>query len=102
MASRLELQNELETLLGSDHVYFQPPASIKISYPCIIYNLSNIQTRRADNMPYNLDNAYEVTYIDKNPDNTLKTQMIEHFQKCRFNRFFTSDNLNHYVYNLYY
>ncbi len=102
MASRLELQNELETLLGSDHVYFQPPASIKISYPCIIYNLSNIQARRADNMPYNLDNAYEVTYIDKNPDNTLKTQMIEHFQKCRFNRFFTSDNLNHYVYNLYY
>ena len=102
MASRLELQNELETLLGSDHVYFQPPSSKRLVYPCIIYNLTNISDRRADNMAYNLNNSYEVTYIDKNPDNTFKTHMIEHFQKCRFNRFFTNDNLNHYVFILYY
>lgn len=102
MASRLELQSELEMLLGSDHVYFQPPASVRISYPCFIYNLSNIRDRRADDRAYNIDNEYEVTYIDKNPDNELKTQMIEHFQMCRFNRFFTNDNLNHYVFILYY
>ena len=102
MASRLELQNELETILGSDHVYFQPPASLRISYPCIIYHLSNIETRKADNKAYLFNNAYEVTYIDKNPDNTFKTLMLEHFEKCRFNRFFASDNLNHYVFILYY
>ena len=102
MASRLELHAELCKLLGSDHVYFQPPSSIRISYPCIIYNLANIQARRADNFAYNLDNGYEVTYIDKDPDNTFKTRMMEYFPKCRFNRFFTNDNLNHYVYTLYY
>lgn len=102
MASRLELHDELCELLGSSHVYFQPPSSVRIAYPCIIYNLSNIQVRRANNKAYNLDNAYEVTYIDKNPDNAIKTQMLEHFPKCRFNRFFTNDNLNHYVYILYY
>lgn len=102
MASRLELQNKLIELLGSDHVYFQPPSSIRLVYPCIIYNLSNIQSRKADNFSYNLDNAYEVTYIDKDPDNDFKTRMMEEFPKCRFNRFFTYDNLNHYVYSLYY
>ena len=102
MASRLELQSELEMLLGSDHVYFQPPSSVMIKYPCIIFNLSNVNDRRADNMAYHLNNCYEVTYIDKNPDNELKTEIIEHFQRCRFNRFFTNDNLNHYVYTLYY
>lgn len=102
MASRLELHNELCGLLGSDHVYFQPPSSVRLVYPCIIYHLSNIQDRRADDMAYTLTNAYEVMYIDKNPDNTMKTQMIEHFQKCRFNRFYTADNLNHYVFVLYY
>ena len=102
MASRLELQDEFETLLGSDHVYFQPPASVRIQYPCIIYSLTNINDRRADNMAYNLNNAYEVTYIDKNPDNNMKTQMIQHFQRCRFNRFYTYENLNHYVFILYY
>ncbi len=102
MASRLELHNELCGLLGSDHVYFQPPSSVRLVYPCIIYHLSNIQDRRADDMAYTLTNGYEVMYIDKNPDNTMKTQMIEHFQKCRFNRFYTADNLNHYVFVLYY
>lgn len=102
MASRLELHDELCELLGSDYVYFQPPSSIRLHYPCIIYNLTNIQDIRADDRAYLLTNAYEVTYIDKNPDNTMKTQMLEHFSKCRFNRFFTNDNLNHYVFILYY
>ena len=102
MASRLDLQNELENLIGSTRVYFQPPASITLHYPCIIYHLSNIRDRRADNKAYNLDNEYEVTYIDKNPDNDIKTRMIQEFPKCRFNRFFTNDNLNHYVFILYY
>lgn len=102
MASRLELHDELCELLGSSHVYFQPPSSVQIKYPCIIYNLSNIRVRRSDNRAYNLDNEYEITYIDKNPDNIIKTQMLKAFQKCRFNRFYTADNLNHYVYTLYY
>ena len=102
MASRLELQDEFETLLGSDHVYFQPPSSVRIKYPCIIYNLTNISDRRADNIAYNLNNEYEVIYIDKDPDNNIKTQMITHFPKCRFNRFYTAENLNHYVFILFY
>ena len=99
---RLELQKTLSELLGSNDVYFQPPASIRLKYPCIIYNLTNIEARRADNVAYNLDNGYEITYITKDPDDGFKEKLIKAFPKCRFNRFFTSDNLNHYVFILYY
>lgn len=99
---RLELQKTLCELLGSNDVYFQPPSSIRLKYPCIIYNLTNIEARRADNRAYNLDHGYELTYITKNPDDGFKELLIETFPKCRFNRFFTSDNLNHYVFILYY
>lgn len=98
----MELHAELCNLVGSDHVYFQPPSSIVLRYPCIIYNLTNIDAIRADDSAYILTDGYEVTYIDKNPDNNIKRRMLERFPKCRFNRFFTNDNLNHYVYTLYY
>lgn len=102
MESRLNLHNELCALLGSNNVYFQPPASIRLVYPCIIYNLSDIYVQRADNKAYQTESLYEVTYIDKNPDNTLKDRILDVFPKCRFNRHFTNDNLNHYVYMISY
>ena len=41
MASRLELQDTLETILESRNVYFNPPESIKMNYPAIIYKLDD-------------------------------------------------------------
>ena len=41
MASRLNLQDKLEEVLGSKQVYFQPPESLKLKYPCIVYSRSN-------------------------------------------------------------
>ena len=35
--TRLELQSVLEQTLGSRNVYFQPPASVKMKYPAIVY-----------------------------------------------------------------
>ena len=40
---RLILHDELITLLGSSNVYFQPPTSIKMNYPCIIYKLDDVE-----------------------------------------------------------
>lgn len=38
MGTRLELQSKLVELLGSKHVYYQPPESVKIEYPAIVYS----------------------------------------------------------------
>ena len=52
MANRLELQAIFEDLRGSQNVYFQPPESIKLKYPAIVYSRSDIQNEHADDSVY--------------------------------------------------
>ena len=100
MTSRLELQAMLENILESHYVYFQPPASVRMNYPAIVYELGGIDNSHANNLVYMQDKSYTITLIDKDPDNKI-VDKISHLPKCRFDRFFTSDNLNHYVFTLY-
>ena len=48
MASRLNLHNELIKMLGTNNVYYQPPESIKMKYPAIVYSKSNIRSTFAN------------------------------------------------------
>ena len=48
MRTRLELQSKLEELLGSRHVYYQAPESVKMEYPAIRYSRSDIDVDHAD------------------------------------------------------
>ena len=102
MASRLELHEELCTLLGSRNAYFQPPANIRMKYPAIRYKLSDIDKLSANNKAYRLVNGYEVTYIDENPDSDMSQKILEHFPMCSFDRWYAADNLNHWVFTIYY
>lgn len=101
MGSRLELQTMLENLLGSRNVYFQPPSSIKMSYPAIVYSLSGLNTKSADDIKYMMTNEYQLMYIDRSPDSDM-VQNIGSLPKCSFNQHFVSNNLNHYNYTIYY
>ena len=98
---RLELQTILEKLLGSRNVYFQPPSSIKMSYPAIVYELDDIDPTHADNMLYIHNNRYKVTVIDSNPDSDIPMK-VAGLPMCRFSTRYASDNLNHTVFNLYF
>lgn len=101
MAMRVDLQNVLEELLGSRNVYYQPPESIKMSYPAIVYSRKTIDNSYANNSVYKQNYAYEITVIDKNPDSEIVNK-ISKLPTCRFDRHFKSDNLNHDVFTLYY
>jgi len=100
MATRLELHQTLVNILGSKYCYYQPPETIKMRYPAIVYNLDSIEARYADNGRYMGLNRYTVTVIDKDPDSELPRRMIT-LPYCRFSRHFTSDNLHHFVFTLY-
>lgn len=102
MSSRVELQAELEALLGSRNVYFQPPESLKISHPAIIYERTGIDYSRADNDIYRGTTKYSVSYISKNPDDELVGEFCKHFRFCRHDRHYVSNNFNYDVYILYY
>ena len=101
MATRIDLQNVLEELLGSRNVYYQPPESLKMSYPAIVYSRKTIDNSYANNSVYKQNYAYEITVIDKNPDSEIVNK-ISKLPTCRFDRHFKSDNLNHDVFTLYY
>lgn len=101
MASRLELHARFEEILGSRNVYFQPPASVQMKYPAIVYSLKNIVSEPANDDVYMQTRSYEVTLIDRNPDNEF-VGIISRLPMCSFDRPFKSDNLNHYVFTIYY
>lgn len=101
MANRLDLQAELEELLGSRNVYFQPPASVRINYPAIVYTRSDIDNTFADNSVYMQSHFYEVTVIDEDPDSKI-VEAVSKLPTCRFSRHFTSENLNHDTFIIYY
>lgn len=101
MGQRLDLQALLVYILGSDNVYFQPPPSIKMLYPCIVYNRDYEATRFAGDKPYSHKKRYQVTVIDRNPDSIIPAKIAE-LPMCIFERFYAADNLNHDVYKLFF
>lgn len=101
MKTRNELQYLLEELLGSLHVYYQPPANIKMEYPAIVYSKSRIDVTRANNRAYSMNDRYEIIVIDKRPDNEVIKKLLG-IPYCTHDRHYKSDNLNHDVFTLYF
>lgn len=101
MAQRLDLQALLVNLLGSSNVYFQPPPTLQMNYPCIVYKRDDQRIRSANNKPYSHRTRYQVTVIDQNPDSLIPAKVAA-LPLCVFDRFYTADNLNHDVYNIFF
>ena len=101
MANRLDLQDLLEKLLGSRNVYFQPPPSVKIKYPAIVYSHKNIENLHANDEVYLQNYAYELIVIGSNPDSEI-IDKISKLPLCKFDRHYTKDNLNHDAFTIYY
>lgn len=102
--SRLTLHERLlkVTNLGSDRVYFQPPdKNTKMSYPCVIYSLSSVSPFFADNHTQVRYKGYQVIYVTKDPDSDIIEKMDDGFTYCRFDRYYSADNLHHFVFTIY-
>lgn len=77
------------------------PSTVKMQYPCIVYKKHRIESKYADDLPYNNGMGYQVTVIDPNPDSDIP-EKIGLLQMSSYTNHFTIDNLNHEVYNVYY
>lgn len=102
MNNRLQLQEELVKLLGSNNVYFQPPASLKMSYPCVVYNVGVGNAKHANDSLYLYTHRYDVTFIFKNPNIEIIEQVLTTLPRSSMSRNYCVDNLNHYVFSVYY
>lgn len=101
MDRRLNLQNLLKNILESNNVYFQPPESIKLSYPCIIFQRSDIEQKHADNRTYNTMVRYSLILIGRSSESDIVEKILE-LPYCSYDRFYTADGLNHDAFTLYY
>lgn len=103
-ARRRLLSARLHELLGSDEVYFQDKGPKQaMTYPAIRYNYSSPWQIPADNKARYLNrDAYQVTIIALDPTFDLGTNFAEHFDYCTFDRWYTTEGLNHWVYTLFF
>jgi hypothetical protein len=99
MGRRLILHERLGALV--ENTYFQPPPSLQMQYPAIVYQRSGSLSEYADNSLYRGTKEYQVTVIDRNPDSELPDQ-VERLPLCSFERWFAADNLNHWVFTLFF
>lgn len=98
---RLQLHDILCRISGVKKAYFQPPESEKMEYPCIRYSLDEISAQYANDRTYRKTDRYMVTVIDKDPDSDIPNAVLN-LPMCSFDRFYTADNLNHWVFQLFY
>ena len=99
MAPRLGLQSLLEGV--TENVYFQPPANIQMEYPCIVYFRDESSADYANNELYRYAKRYQVTVVDRDPDTELADK-VEALRYSSFQRAFAADDLNHYVFYLFF
>lgn len=101
MNRREELHEILCEALGSRNVYFQPPESIKMQYPAIVYSRDDIDNNFANNSVYMQLLAYSITVIDSDPDSEV-VDRVSKLPRCQYDRHYKSDNLNHDIFTIYY
>lgn len=101
MDNRLKLHEELVSILGTRNVYYQPPETITINYPAIIYSRIDINNKFANNTVYKQKNKYRIIVIDVNPESIIVEKMSL-FKTIKFERPYISNNLNHNSFLLYY
>lgn len=100
-ANRVELSEKLKALMSecgeTPHLYFQPPESVKLEYPCIVYHLRTFTSTYADDLPYKTNIGFDLTYITRDPDSKVPSKLVK-MERMGFDRYYTADNLHHYAY----
>lgn len=102
MASWSDLRTDLIRITGLKNVYYQPPANVKMSYPCIRFKLESVDEMYASNRLYRTMVKYQIIYITNKVNDGIITLLPSELRYCTFDRQYSSDNLYHYVFEVFY
>ena len=92
--------HELLLTMGTSNVYHQPP-SYGMKYPAILYVRDSIENTSADDITYKQEQRYKITVIDEDPDSPI-VYNVSLIPRCKYNRNYIADGLNHDVFILTY
>lgn len=96
---QLMLEDFQKALGEKPNVYFQPPDSVKMSYPCFIYSYSDVTILYSDSGAYLKSEEYIVKYITKKADPKMFDALLR-LNSFRFDRHYIGDGLHHYSFVL--
>jgi len=96
------LRKKILEVTDIPNLYIDPPASLKMNYPCIRISRSSGYTQFANNMPYRHTISYDVKLIDYDPDSKYYKPLVMGLPMIRFNRHYVADDLHHDSFILYY
>lgn len=108
LKDRLPLHRKLVSIMAgykssgdkTDAVYYNPPANVSLTYPCIIYSRRNDTQQFADNIRYFRRASYEIKVLDKNPDSLIVDEILEKLPLAVRQTNFVSDNIYHFILNI--
>jgi hypothetical protein len=101
MGTREDLDALLTETLGSESVYYQPPENLQMIYPCIVYSQDKPYVRHANNKTYHRRKAYKLLYISYDSDEEVVDKLAD-LPYCSMGEPYTTDNLYHYPYTIYF
>ena len=99
MDHRPILQAELEKIDGVKKVYFDPPVTTRMEYPCIRFSLSRRNAIYADDKKYIKGETFIITFITRDAVSATKVlDQLEELPCCVFDTNYIADGLHHYTY----
>lgn len=103
MGQYQNLRNILLSTLpeGNTNLYYQPPEGKELKYPCIIYNMDDMDKLFANNNPYNIKKRYKVMVIDRDPLSPISDN-VAMLPTSSWVTGYTSNDLNHFIHNIYF
>lgn len=93
---RLKLHGLMAEIYPELEIYYQPPTNLTLSYPCIVYTLSDLDPTFANNSPYSIKSVFTITLMRHLTDRS--GLYVKNMLKIPYTRFitgFTSDNIVH-------
>ncbi len=98
-----ELHSRLTNLLGPDSVtaYNQPPSSVAMQYPCILYVRDDLDVKKANNRNYSSKWRWQLIVMDYDPESVL-IDAVKELEYCTFVRHYEVDGLHHDVFQLFF
>lgn len=73
-SKRLALYNNLTNIV--EEVHYQPPANVRLTYPCIVYRPSDIKNQYANNIKYLGFHTFSATLMTEDIDSVEVEEFI--------------------------
>ena len=99
---RMKFSAKLKEFVTPENVHFQPPATVKLKYPCIIYHRMPAHKEFANNTKFLNKPLWRVQVIDNNPDSIIGDNIDNAFMYSKIVSMDTIDNLLHTTLEIYY